>query len=142
MINETNPKTMVFVIPGRPRPQKQTKHGKGSHWDPSKKDANWIKWNVYQQCRETLPVPLECAIYAKWVFSFVPPKSTSKKRLLDMLLDKIKHKIRPDGSNCHYLAENALKGIVYKDDSQICHYEVIKKYAEKEETTIIITRLE
>lgn len=131
----------LFIVPGRPKPQKQTVHGKGFHWDPSKKDADWVRWHVIEQCQNALKTPIEGAVYVKVIFSFIPPK-TSKKRTLAMLANEIKHTKRPDVDNLGYLVTNALKGTVYKDDSQICTLELVKIYSEKEETTILVIPLE
>lgn len=132
---------LIFEIPGRPKPQKQTVHGKGYHWDPSKKDSNWIRLCVSEQCKGVLRTPLDCAIYVKCTFTFTPPK-TSKKRTLAMLLNEIKHTKRPDVDNCAYLVTNAMKGIVYKDDSQIWRLELTKLYGERESTIIQVSTCE
>jgi Holliday junction resolvase RusA-like endonuclease len=134
-------KSLIFTIPGRPKPQKQTVHGKGFHWNPSKKQEDWVRWHVIQQCPDALKNPIEEAICVKSTFSFNPPK-TSKKRTLDMLTGKIKHTKRPDVDNLGYLVVNALKGLVYKDDSQIFRLELLKVYAEKEQTVIMVIPVE
>ena len=56
-----------------------------------------------------------------------------------MLSNEIKHTKRPDGSNLYYLVENAMKGVVYRDDSQVYYFEVLKQYGEKEVTQLEVT---
>lgn len=131
----------IFNIPGRPKPQKQTQFNRkfGFAYDPSKKDSDWIKWQLQEQSKNYPELPLLNAVYVKAVFVFTPTKSTSKKKANLMLENKIKHTKKPDVDNVAYLSTNAMKGIIYKDDSQIFHLEVIKMYGEKDETLIQVS---
>jgi Holliday junction resolvase RusA-like endonuclease len=53
--------------------------------------------------------------------TFIMPRPKSRKK------DEF-HVTRPDASNLYYLAENALKGIVYDDDSQVVISLSMKRY--------------
>lgn len=83
-------------------------------------------------------MPSDLPVLIKCVFTFLPPK-TSLKRKRMMLSNEIKHTKRPDGSNLYYLVENAMKGVVYRDDSQVYYFEVLKQYGEKEVTQLEVT---
>lgn len=54
---------------------------------------------------------------------FERPKSWPKKKLAFW------HTSKPDGSNIQKAAEDAMNGIVFKDDSQIASASVIKSYS-------------
>jgi Holliday junction resolvase RusA-like endonuclease len=47
------------------------------------------------------------------------PKSTSRVKTGQMDRNMIKHISKPDLDNLAYLVTNAMKGIIYRDDSQI-----------------------
>lgn len=63
-------------------------------------------------------------------FRFKIPKSWSKKKKAAML-GKL-HTQRPDRNNLEKLVEDALNGVAYKDDSQVCVGEYSKRWAEKD----------
>lgn len=57
-----------------------------------------------------------------------PPKSTSKKRMSELMERPYTNK--PDIDNIAKSILDALNGIVYKDDSQVTDLSIIKKYGE------------
>lgn len=69
-----------------------------------------------------------------WIEFVMPrPKSRAKADF---------HLTRPDASNLNYLAENALKGIVYNDDSQVVANVSTKRYQiDDRDTTGLMIRV-
>lgn len=59
------------------------------------------------------------------------PKSTSKKRMLQMLEGLIRPGKKPDWDNIGKIVCDALNGIAFQDDSQIVSGTTIKKYSEQ-----------
>ena len=53
----------------------------------------------------------------------------------------IGHQKKPDLSKLIRAAEDALTGVIYKDDSQICEHHSYKKYSEKIGVQIIIEQV-
>lgn len=127
-----------FTLEINPVPQKRTRFGKGHAYNPSKNDMHFMQWQMKPFAPKE---PLNGPLYVEYTFCFkIPEKTPIKKRNL-MLNNVIKHINNPDGSNCQYLIENAMKGIMYKDDRQICDYRVRKIWAESPRVIIKILDL-
>ena len=82
-------------------------------------------------------VPLEIAILAL----FAPPKSVSKKVRALMLSGKILPTKRPDGDNIIKVVLDALNGVAFHDDGQICKIYFKKMYAETPEVRVLIKNI-
>lgn len=131
-----------FEIYGPPVPQKQTRFscagGKPRTWDPSKEDKEKIQWQVKPYAP---PVPLEGAIELTIVFYLPIPKSTSGVKRKQMLNHVILPTVKPDEDNLAYIVTNALKKLVYHDDSQIVSKHVYKLYGTEPKTVIKVREI-
>jgi Holliday junction resolvase RusA-like endonuclease len=67
------------------------------------------------------------------------PKSTSKKKRAQLIGNP--HVIKPDIDNLAKFALDVLNGIVYTDDACVFDLKVVKEYAEKPHTSIIISNV-
>ncbi len=94
-----------------------------------------IKWQIKPTAPEK---PLTCAIETHFTFFMPIPKGTSKAKKLQMINRIILPSKKPDLDNLAYLITNALKGIVYQDDNQICVSHCYKYYGETPKTIIKI----
>ncbi len=117
----------IFTLHMVPVPQKQTKFscrgGFPRAYDPSKKDLQMIQWQI----RPYAPIePLKGPVEVRYTFCMKIPQSTSGIRKRQMANRKIYHITKPDIDNLEYIITNAMKKIVYHDDSQI-----VRKYSEK-----------
>lgn len=123
-----------FTIHAPLTPQKQTQWTRsGIAYDPSKKDKERIQWQI----RPTAPqTPLAQPVELTLVFFFPIPKGTSKALRTQMLNRVILPAKRPDLDNLAYLVTNALKGIVYDDDSRVCALLCYKFYGAEPKTVI------
>ena len=83
-------------------------------------------------------VPLEVAILAL----FALPKSASKKVRTLMLGGEIMPTKRPDGDNVIKVVLDALNGVAFHDDGQICKIYFEKMYAETPEVRVLIKNME
>lgn len=132
---------LIFEISGIPVPQKQTLFVRktGIAYNPSKKDAEAIQWQI----RPTAPdQPLLGAIEMHLYFGLPIPKSTSSVKRRQMINGILLPKTRPDFDNLAYLVTNALKGLVYRDDGQVTDCIIRKRYDEKPRTVIKIIPIE
>jgi Holliday junction resolvase RusA-like endonuclease len=132
-----------FTLSGAPVPQKQTRFtcagGRPHAYDPSKKDLEMIRWQV----RPFAPKePLEGPIDLRMVFYLPIPKSTSKARADQMKRRIMLPVVKPDVDNLAYLVTNALKTIVYRDDSQICEQHIYKVYDDIPRTEITVKTIQ
>lgn len=125
-----------FEIEAPLKAQKQTRWTKDGHcYDPSSKDKEMIRWHIKPFAPEK---PLDCAIELIVAFFFPIPKSASKMLQQQMLNRIVLPCKKPDGDNLAYLISNALKGLVYEDDKQVCVEKIYKFYGAKEKTVIIV----
>lgn len=83
-------------------------------------------------------VPLEVAILAL----FEPPKSVSQKVRALMLGGEILPTKRPDGDNVIKVVLDALNGVAFHDDGQVCKIYFEKMYAETPEVRVLIKNME
>lgn len=131
----------MFEIHGVPVPQQQTRFLKksGIMYDPSKKDRRHIEW----QARPYAPKdPLLGPILLELSFYFPVLASVSKVMRRQMLNHIIHHTKKPDADNCAYLVTNSLKGIFYRDDSQIIDLIIHKRYGEIPRTVVRVMEIE
>lgn len=128
-----------FTLSGNPIPQKQTRFScQGGHpraYDPSKKDLEMIQWQIKPFAPQT---PLTGPICLSMIFYMPIPASTSKIRRQQMIQRIILPIVKPDEDNLAYIITNALKKIVYADDSQVCEKHVYKIYGEIPRTEITV----
>lgn len=128
----------IFEIHSVPRPQKQTMQGvsfsgRKQFYDPSRMNRKQIQWQVQPHApKELLQGPIEMHL----TFYLPIPKQIRGIERQAMNNNVAKHYKRPDIDNLAYVVTNALKGIVYKDDSQICVMRLEKMYGEQPKTVI------
>jgi Holliday junction resolvase RusA-like endonuclease len=124
---------LQFEIYSTPQPQKQTRFSKGRAYDPSLKVREAIQWQI----RPFAPnEPLNCPLMVEMTFYLPIPKGTSKVKVRQMLNNRIPHIKRPDIDNLAYIVTNAMKQIIYHDDSQIVDLILHKRYSETPRTVI------
>lgn len=128
---------LLFEIIGVPVPQKQTQFIRrtGIAYNPSKKDADRLIWQIRPDAPQT---PLNGAIEMHLTFYLPIPKSASRIKRCQMLNGVILPKQKPDFDNLAYLVTNALKKIVYADDSQVTDCIIRKRYSDRPRTVIKI----
>ena len=122
-----------FEVPGevvgkaRPRMNTYTGHA----YTPTKtKNYEFTarSWFVLKYPRFEI---LEGRIKVKIIAYFDIPKSTSKKKEAEMLLDNISPTKKPDIDNITKIVLDAMNKFAFKDDTQVTKLEVEKKYSEK-----------
>ena len=127
----------LFEIPGIPVPQKQTQFIRrtGIAYNPSKKDAEKLIWQIRPHAP---PTPLLGPIEMQLTFYMPIPKATSRKKRIGMLNGVILPKVKPDFDNLAYLVTNALKKLVYNDDAQVTDCIIRKRYSDRPRTVILV----
>ncbi|GAA0491114.1 RusA family crossover junction endodeoxyribonuclease [Salinibacillus aidingensis] len=125
---------------GRPRAGR-TRSGQVKMYDPqsSRTYKQYVKLVASQHAPKNLilgPVSVSIKIYRQI------PKSMSKK-LRKLSLDEIHRPTKkPDCSNIAKGIEDALNGVIYKDDSQIVELQVSKYYSEKPRVEVTIQEID
>ena len=123
---------MRFIILGIPRPKQSFKFTKtGIRYQP--KEVKQEAGNIRSQIINQLPgdfQPFSRGIHIKkcW-FVFPPLKSWSKKKLESLVTLGCFYKdTKPDIDNCLKSVWDAMQGVVFINDSQICAMDDVKKF--------------
>ena len=132
-----------LIVQGSPVALKRHKHTKSGHtYDPSKGDKRLF---LAKAIKTAPKFPLDGPISMSCEFYVEHPKGhyrTGKYfKQLKPGADTWRSK-RPDIDNYIKLVLDALNGVFYKDDSQICHIEAIKKYSQDPRTVVEIRGVE
>jgi len=144
-------KVFKITVLGNPAAQKRHRtvtRAKGGRalpfarsYDPSASDKQDIRVIAQQQAPiELLTGPLCVDV----IFYFPRPQSHYRTgKLVGELKDNapLHHTKRPDRDNLDKLVLDALTGVFWKDDSQICEGEILKHYSKHPRTEITITVL-
>ena len=126
------PRGIAFDVPGNPQPQERprvrayidpkTGHARAQVYARKGKTKNYRAMIAHEAAikmdgRQLLQGPLDMTV----VFYLEKPKSKPKY--------KVWPDVRPDLDNYVKAVKDALKGVVYRDDSQIVRLEARKMYA-------------
>lgn len=134
-----------ITIPGTPvaqgRARATTIGGHAHMYDPAKSRdyKNYIRTIALQVKPEKLlegALRLEIDIYRDI------PKSFSKKKRQQAIRGLLRPTTKPDASNYAKLAEDALTGIIWHDDSQIVELLVRKWYSENPQVLIEVMEMD
>lgn len=139
---------LTIVVPGPPQGKgraRTVKRGNFVHsYTPEKTVLyeNLIKTLAIEEMKKK-EIDMMTGAVNIWIRAYFEiPKSTSKKRREKMLSDSLLPCKKPDADNIAKTVSDALNGVVYKDDAQICSMEIFKSYGEKPELIIWIEELE
>ena len=90
------------------------------------------------QGREMLTGPLCWTMIADMPI----PKSFSNKKRDDITWGRLLPTVTPDLKNLLWLAEDALKSVVYSDDSLVCEHHNYKRYSVQPQITITVEEMQ
>lgn len=136
---------MKIIIPGVPvgkgRPKFSTFGGYPKAYTPVKtvNYENLVKI-AFQQTGEQ-PFERETQLRADITAFFPIPKSVSKKKREEMNRGLLMHTKKPDCDNIAKSILDALNGLAYYDDSQICELSVYKMYSDEPRAEIVINSI-
>lgn len=125
---------MIFFIEGHPVAQGRPKFfRRGNHvgaYDPAK-SKDWKSW-VKMVATSKGVKPLSGPVSLSLTFQFTRPVSVSAKK-------RPHHTVKPDLDNCIKGIKDALKGIAWIDDSQVCQIDASKVYADSPGVRVAIS---
>ena len=139
-----------FTILGDPKAQKRHRNfarmGKGGkvftgNYDPSIKEKESFVSIAHKFAPER---PLEGALQVDLIFYMPRTQNhfkTSKKGKFLKDDAPVWHISRPDKDNLEKLVYDALNGVFWKDDSQICYGVTKKKYSDRPRTEVYIYQI-
>ena len=128
--------SIAFTVPGQPQGKARARtfrtRGVTRTVTPGKTVLyeNLIKVSYMEKYGDVIsfregPVQVEINAF------FGVPKSTSKKKSAAMIIGDIKPTKKPDADNIAKAVLDAMNGIVYHDDTQVCRLVVSKYYSDQ-----------
>lgn len=132
---------MRFTIPGAPqgKARPRTVFGGTRTYTPEK-TVNYealVKLS-YQQAAKGAYLDAGVPVRVRIDAYYDVPKSTSKRKLRDMLIGLLFPTKKPDWDNIGKIVCDALNGIAYKDDAQVVDGHVLKHYSDVPHTDVLI----
>ena len=133
-----------FTVYGEPvaqaRPRATTINGRVKMYDPKKSSEykNYIRLVASQHAPKELldgPIQLDVKIYKPTLKSF----SKKKKEMAEQGI--LRPTTKPDVDNYVKAIKDALKNVIWKDDSQVVDLQVSKFYSEKPRVEIKIEQI-
>lgn len=124
-------------ITGKQRPRMNTRTGRA--YTPGKTKS--YEYLVRQLFLDKYPnfKPIEGRINITIWACFEVPKSTSKKKELEMLSGQISPVKKPDWDNIGKIISDALNKFAFKDDAQIVDARVVKEYSKTPKVIVKIS---
>lgn len=118
---------MLGEIVGKARPRMNTRTGKA--YTPT--NTKLYEYSLRQWFIREYPYfkPIETRVKVTIIAYFDIPKSTSKKKEAEMLLENISPTKKPDIDNIIKIILDAMNKFAFKDDTQVTKLEIEKKYA-------------
>lgn len=135
-----------FEIPGQPmgkqRPKFSTAGGFVKTYTPKETVSyeNLVKL-MFQQKFGSDSIPKESMIRAKVQAFYSIPKSTSKKKTIEMLDGYVRPIKKPDTDNVAKIILDSLNGIAFHDDAQVVELTVEKWYSENPSVKVFIEEI-
>ena len=138
-------KMLKIVIPGSPigqgRPKFSTINGHAKAYDPEKSRnyKAYVRMLATQAMEDTGFEMIDgpCAVLINAFFEV--PKSKSKRFREAALLDQERPTKKPDADNIVKAIQDALNGLVYKDDAYIVHLACQKFYSDNPRVEVYIS---
>lgn len=131
-----------FVIPGKVQAKQRPRFNGKFAYTPKETIAyeNWVR-TCYLEKYRGQPI-LENPLKVKIIAYYEIPKSTSKKRRLEMKDDKVFPTVKPDTDNIAKSILDSLNNIAYLDDKQVVKLEVEKYYSDVASVVVMIDEVE
>lgn len=140
-----------FVIPGPPKPLQRNRHrivkkkGGGqfiANYLPAESRSEQGAVRMFAALAMAGRPPLEGPLDLRMTAFMPVPPSWSQKKQRAALDGMVYPTGKPDGSNLVKLAEDAMLGVCFRDDSQIVSLHVWKAYSERARTVVEIRSLD
>lgn len=118
---------ITFQIDGDPIPWKRPGRNNrtGAIYDQQKLQKEQFRWRVRDKYKGK---PITTPVEVRFSFYFPVPKGATPPRRRDMLNGILHHMKRPDVDNLSKFYLDAMTGVVYEDDGQVCKMDVEKLY--------------
>ncbi len=136
---------IAFTVPGKPI-QWQRARRSGKRYFTAEDHARHMRsvaWQARLAMRShEVTGPQEGPIGLHCVFLFEPPASLSAPKRAALIGRPYVVKRKNDGDNLLKLIMDALSGVAYVDDGQVCDFHVTCRYAAVAQTDVCVVRIE
>ncbi|KNF09838.1 holliday junction resolvase [Gottschalkia purinilytica] len=119
-----------FEIPGEPKSKARHRTTKTGIAYTPKKTTEYENWVRQCYCIKHRDKRLTGQIRAEIKAYFTIPKSTSKKKRIEMINKNIRPTKKPDTDNIAKIVLDSLNSIAFDDDKQVVELNVQKFYSE------------
>ena len=126
-----------ITIPGQPVAQGRPRVTRFGTFDPQK-SKDYKAFVGYCALDKKPPVPLDGPLTVRIDAYMGVPPSWSKKKREQAISGELKPTGRPDVSNIVKCVEDALTGIIWRDDAQIVCLSVLKRYSDNPRVEVVI----
>lgn len=128
--------TVPGIPVGKGRPRVTTVGGKPRMYTPKRtvefEKAVAAAFRKENPGTKPLDGPVEVRVYAIWE----PPKSTPKRRRAEMIANREPRTKKPDADNVLKAVLDALNGVAYHDDAQVCKVSAETVYGDESATAV------
>ena len=134
-------KIKFFLIPGEPTGKGRPRFTRSGHAYTPERTASYeqaVRQAYKAEFPGEEPIPACVPVAVKIMAGYSIPKSTSKVKAERMLAGEIRPTKKPDADNIAKAVCDALNGVAYRDDSQICRLTVSKTYSELDAVSVRI----
>jgi Holliday junction resolvase RusA-like endonuclease len=131
-------KIFETTIEGKPISKKSAFVGKRGCFKP-KSETDWqtfVKYSIQERMRKVGAKMTESPVSILVIFYRGIPKCKKKK------YGKIFPVERPDSSRLLLCIEDAMTGVVYRDDAQICDHHIFKRFSERNYVEVSVYELD
>ena len=137
---------LQFSIPGKPIAKKRPRfyrRGKfiGTYNDQRTEEGKFLTHVISELPKDFKAFERGVPLLITCTFVMPIPKSTSKKKRMEMIEGKIHHTKRPDCDNLVKFVKDCCNEIVWHDDSQVVHIQAVKQYGRHPSTEFYVTEL-
>tara|TARA_R110000787_G_scaffold48723_7_gene117146 strand:+ start:131 stop:565 length:435 start_codon:yes stop_codon:yes gene_type:complete len=133
-----------FIVPGQPVAKARARSTRsGRHYTPEK-TVNFEKHVAYCATGALAGLPKEKKkfdgpVQVRIECFMTIPASWSKKKKAQALSGDLLPVVKPDLDNIAKSCLDAINGLVFVDDSQVCELSMFKKYSDSPRTQITVT---
>lgn len=128
----------IFTVSGEPEGKARPRVTRNGTYTPPKTQAyeKLVQMSFRTQCPGVFFGDAPLCVYI--TANFAPPQSATKRKRSRMLSGEIRPTKKPDTDNIAKAICDALNGVAYRDDAQICSLTVQKQYSEMSAVTVRI----
>ncbi|WP_215754228.1 RusA family crossover junction endodeoxyribonuclease [Acetobacter sp. P5B1] len=134
-MDQDHPRILTICVPGKAVGKGRPRFGNGRTYT-DKKTENAEAWIRHCAVSQVGSPCLEGALAVQMEIYVAVPASWAKKKREAALSGSLRATGRPDVDNVSKAFLDALNGIVWKDDAQVCDLRVVRLYAEIPQTVL------